>query len=154
VKKITDGVYEKDGALHLFVEEMLDAAGYADTPANRETLTKAAIEQLRITWPHIAIKIDDRPELTRIATFQCPRCGKKMDTMGTSRGEAGTPNCGDVAACMYCGLPMVFDHAPLTGMMCLRTMTDADVEALSSDQLHELARVMRAAQAMAAQKQQ
>ena len=44
-KKLAPGVYvQADGTLHLFVNEMLEANGYADTPENRQTLIDAARE--------------------------------------------------------------------------------------------------------------
>jgi len=144
MKKITDGVYQDDdGAMHIHIEEMLDAAGYADTPENRETMMRAAIEGLRATWPHVAITVDEEPAITRVARFECPRCGYQCDAFGTTRGEAGAPEPGCVAGCMACGLPMVFDTDPLTGMLRLRTMTPADAENLSAGQVRELARIQQ-----------
>jgi len=144
MKKITDGVYEDDaGAMHLVIEEMLDAAGFPNTPENCATMERAAIERLRATWPHVAITTDSQPSITRLANFDCPRCGYKANAVGTSRGEAGTPSVGDVCGCMACGLPMIFDTDPLTGMMRLRTMTPADAEHLSADQVRELARIQQ-----------
>lgn len=41
--KLAPGVYDDHaGGLHLDVAELLDAAGYADTPENRATLLAAA----------------------------------------------------------------------------------------------------------------
>jgi|SRR5215471_1248822 len=144
MKKITDGVYQDDaGAMHLVIGEMLDAAGYADTPANRETLTLAARERLRAIWPHVAITVDEELSVTHVARFECPHCGYQCNAFGTTRGEAGAPEPGCVAGCMACGLPMIFDTDPLTGMMRLRTMTPADAEHLSADQVRELARIQQ-----------
>lgn len=43
--RLQPGVYAgSDGALHLDVHELLDAHGYEDTEANRETLIAAARE--------------------------------------------------------------------------------------------------------------
>ena len=44
-------VHVETGVLHLFIAEMLDAEGYLDTPENRETLTKAALEVFAREWP-------------------------------------------------------------------------------------------------------
>jgi len=147
MKKITDGVYQDDaGAMHLVIEEMLDAAGYADTRENRETLTRAAIERVRETWPQVAIRVDDEPDVTRVAVFHCPRCGHKSDAIGSSDGSVGTPGPGDVCGCLACGLPMVFDVDPLTGLLRLRTMIRAEFDALSDHQQRELMRVSAFAQ--------
>jgi hypothetical protein len=43
VKRIADGIYDDgDGGLHLAVDELLKAHGYADTPENRATLAAMA----------------------------------------------------------------------------------------------------------------
>lgn len=43
--RLAPGVYDDgDGTLHLDVPELLEAHGYADTPANRDTLIAAAQE--------------------------------------------------------------------------------------------------------------
>lgn len=40
---LAPGVYDDNaGGLHIDIAELLDAAGYADTPANRATLLAAA----------------------------------------------------------------------------------------------------------------
>jgi hypothetical protein len=50
--QIAIGVYADDrGGLHLFVGELLEANGYADTPENRETLTRAAHETMAKLYP-------------------------------------------------------------------------------------------------------
>jgi hypothetical protein len=56
-ERIAPGVYvTADGALHLDIEEMLEAHGFADTPENRETLTRAAHEVVRRLWPGTRIE--------------------------------------------------------------------------------------------------
>lgn len=43
--RLQPGVYvDAAGVLHLMVPELLEANGFQDTPANRETLTAAAME--------------------------------------------------------------------------------------------------------------
>ncbi len=43
MKRLAPGVYDDgEGGLHLVVPELLVAAGYADTPANRQTVEEAA----------------------------------------------------------------------------------------------------------------
>jgi hypothetical protein len=45
VKRLAPGLYDDgDGGLHLAVDELLKAHGYADTPKNRDRLTRAAQE--------------------------------------------------------------------------------------------------------------
>lgn len=56
IEKLAPGVYvTDDGALHLDIAEMLAAHGWADTPENRETLTRAAHEAIRQSWPDTPI---------------------------------------------------------------------------------------------------
>lgn len=45
------------GALHLDIPAMLVAHGYADTPANRATLTEVAVERARKLFPSTPIKV-------------------------------------------------------------------------------------------------
>lgn len=43
MKRIAPGVYaDGRGRMHLVIKELLEAHGYADTPANRHTLIEAA----------------------------------------------------------------------------------------------------------------
>ena len=46
-RRLAPGVYDDGEALHIVIPEMLEGAGYLDTPANRETLAAAALER----WP-------------------------------------------------------------------------------------------------------
>jgi hypothetical protein len=56
-QQIAAGVYvTEDGALHLDIAAMLKAAGFADTPQNRETLTEAAHATVRQHWPDVKIE--------------------------------------------------------------------------------------------------
>lgn len=56
-ERLAPGVYvTEDGALHLDVAELLKAAGYADTPENRQTLVDVAHELARQRWPHVRIE--------------------------------------------------------------------------------------------------
>jgi len=89
---------------------------------------------------------DDDPAITRVPDFDCPRCGYTCTAVGTTDGTAGAPTPGNVCGCMACGFPMMFDIDPLTGLLRLRTMTPADVDTLSEDQMRELTRVQHFAQ--------
>lgn len=42
MRQLAPGVYDDDGTLHLDLPAMLEAAGYADTPQNRDTLERSA----------------------------------------------------------------------------------------------------------------
>jgi hypothetical protein len=56
VRKQQAGVYvEPDGTMHLVLEELLAAHGYADTPENRQMLAAAVLEKFRI----LDIPVDD-----------------------------------------------------------------------------------------------
>ncbi len=47
MKRIAPGLYDDgDGGLHLAVDELLRAHGFADTPENIERLTRVAQEQI------------------------------------------------------------------------------------------------------------
>jgi hypothetical protein len=83
----------------------------------------------------------DADGITRVALFNCPRCGHRMDAFGSSTGEHAAPRVGDVNACMYCGCAMVFIDALGTGALQVRPMTDKEIAALSEDERRELARI-------------
>lgn len=58
MKRLEPGVYVDDeGALHLVLPEMLDAAGYADTPENRATLIDVA--QAMFAEQGIPVEVDE-----------------------------------------------------------------------------------------------
>jgi hypothetical protein len=59
-EQLGPGVYvSADGALHLVMPELLTAAGYADTPENRDTLTAAALEVVRAQFPTTRVETVD-----------------------------------------------------------------------------------------------
>jgi hypothetical protein len=59
MKRIAPGVYVDDrGCLHIFVGEMLRAAGYADTPHNRDVLTEEACRIFREKYPDSPLTVD------------------------------------------------------------------------------------------------
>jgi len=58
------GIYTDDkGGMHIDVPELLEAKGYDDTPANRETLTKAALDMVREMG--LPVSIVDTPPARR-----------------------------------------------------------------------------------------
>ena len=68
MKKLQPGVYDDGrGALHLDLPELLRAYGYADTPANRDTMIAACRELF--DGPVVVVS-DDAPR------FTCTRCGR------------------------------------------------------------------------------
>jgi hypothetical protein len=53
------GVYaDERGTMHLFVGELLEANGYADTPENREQLTQAARDMMAQLYPDVPLTED------------------------------------------------------------------------------------------------
>lgn len=62
MKKIAPGVYAgADGTLHLVIPELLRANGYADTPANRDQVARAARELFAEQLPGVPVTETDRP---------------------------------------------------------------------------------------------
>lgn len=62
MRRIAPGVYSSpDGTMHLDVPELLQDAGYPDTPENRETLTRVAIEMIRERFPEIPVTLTEAP---------------------------------------------------------------------------------------------
>jgi hypothetical protein len=60
MKRIAPGLYDDgEGGLHLAVDELLHAYGYADTPENRDTLTRAAQE---LAEEHYGVPVTVTPE--------------------------------------------------------------------------------------------
>lgn len=142
------GVYSDDrGGLHLFVEELLEANGYADTPENRETLTRAARDMMAQLYPgqpltEDAQRLANDPAITRIVDFTCPYCRHVSNAAGTVDGMPSSPVPGDICACLECGGPMVFILDPIDGhTLRLRRMNQTDAAALSPEQKSELAKV-------------
>lgn len=77
--RLMPGAYsDGQGGLHLDVEEMLEAGGYADTPQNRRTLTEAAERMAGAIVVANAAKGLPKP---------CVVCGKLLDEQSFVREE-------------------------------------------------------------------
>jgi hypothetical protein len=62
MKRIRPGVYDDEqGGLHIEPGELLAAAGYPDTPTNRETLVLEAIRLFAKRHPSVPVTVSDDP---------------------------------------------------------------------------------------------
>lgn len=52
---VAPGLYDKDGELHFDVPEFLAAHGIPDTPENRDTVTRAMVEEFRKRYPGVPV---------------------------------------------------------------------------------------------------
>jgi len=63
----------------------------------------------------------------------CPRCGKHLDAHAAADARtpaSRVPKPGDIAVCMYCGTPLMFDvHRRLA------VMTEQDVDQLTASEV-------------------
>ncbi|MCA1834350.1 MAG: hypothetical protein LC750_16770 [Actinobacteria bacterium] len=58
LERIAPGIYDDGaGGMHLVVDELLRANGYADTPANREMVIAVARELLAHNNPPVTLKV-------------------------------------------------------------------------------------------------
>jgi hypothetical protein len=66
MRRIAPGVYDDEhGGMHIDLPELLAASGYADTPENRDTLTRAA-QDLFGRLPGTTVEVTDVPISERV----------------------------------------------------------------------------------------
>lgn len=94
MRQLAPGVYDDDGTLHLDLSAMLEAAGYADTPQNRDTLERSAVDLAAELG--IPVEPATPAPIQGDAGIACP-CGGRMLYKNPSRPTA------DSVACPRCG---------------------------------------------------
>jgi len=85
--------------------------------------------------------INDK-SIHRLGELRCPGCEARLNRHGEAGGPPGAPRPGDVTACVYCTLLLVF-----TDDMALRAATREDLVDMDLRELHAMVQAMRALKA-------